>query len=115
MVQKYLDEQTKASEGQLASQSIKDTLCETWASLLGIPKTSITPETKVTQLTDSLIIAKFPSVLRKKLPGMSLTMQDVLDNPTISAQAQLLERSGASGKDRSDNDDDLDAMQRPPR
>jgi hypothetical protein len=107
MVQKYLDEQTKASEGQLASQSIKDTLCETWASLLGIPKTSITPETKVTQLTDSL--------LRKKLPGMSLTMQDVLDNPTISAQAQLLERSGASGKDRSDNDDDLDAMQRPPR
>jgi hypothetical protein len=115
MVQKYLDEQTKEIEGSLGSQGLEDTLCETWASLLGVPKTAITCETKVTQLTDSLIIAKFPSLLRKKLPGMSMTMQDILDNPTITGQAQLLERSGASGTNRLDSDDDFDAMQGPPR
>lgn len=115
MVQKYLDEQTKASEEPLASQTLQDTLCGTWASLLGIPKTAITSDTKVTQLTDSLIIAKFPSVLRKRLPEMSLTMQDILDNPTISAQAQFLERSGASGKDRSESDYNFDDMHESPR
>ncbi|KAK4542343.1 hypothetical protein LTR36_006799 [Oleoguttula mirabilis] len=114
MVQEYLDEQTKAGEASAGSQDLDDTVCATWATLLGIPRASITSTTKVTQLTDSLIIAKFPSILRKRLPGAKVSMQDILDNPTISAQVQLLERSGGAA-DHSKQEDDFEALQGPAR
>lgn len=64
-----------------------ETLTTLWSKHLGI--SNLHPQQNILEFADSLTLARFPALLRRST-GHSLGLQELLDNPTIEAQAQIL-------------------------
>ena len=99
MVAKHLqDEQDEGAIGRSPTYGSIETLSQLWVEFLGIHSTSLTPQTSVRDFADSLMISRFCAKLRRTT-GQVMTLQQVLNHPTIEAQAALLSASLSTQKD----------------
>lgn len=64
-------------------------LIDLWSKHLGIKPADLNPQKNVLEYADSLVLSRFSAVLRKKT-GYSLSLHELMDNPTIEAQAAIL-------------------------
>jgi aryl carrier-like protein len=61
-----------------------------WAKHLGIPPLTLDPQKSVIhEFADSLTVSRFSSKLRRST-GQTLELQQILQNPTIEAQARII-------------------------
>jgi acyl-CoA synthetase (AMP-forming)/AMP-acid ligase II len=98
MAAKHLqDEQNEGSIGRSSTYGSIETLSQLWVEFLGIHSTSLTPQTSVRDFADSLMISRFCAKLRRTT-GQVMTLQQVLNQPTIEAQAALLSASSSTQK-----------------
>ncbi|KAH7408065.1 hypothetical protein BKA64DRAFT_438716 [Cadophora sp. MPI-SDFR-AT-0126] len=95
-VQKYLlrdkviqQQQRQTYAGSGTNENDMTTLTKVWANVLGISERTITPETSVHDWADSLMLVRFSAVFQRAC-GKLLSLQDLLENPTIQAQAKIL-------------------------
>ncbi len=99
MVAKHLqDEQDSGAIGRSPTYGSIEPLSQLWVEFLGIHSTSLTPQTSVRDFADSLMISRFCAKLRRT-SGQVMTLQQVLNHPTIEAQAALLSASLSTQKD----------------
>lgn len=65
-------------------------LTRIWTKLLKVGPATLTPQTSIHDWADSLIIARFSTIFMNKT-GVLFSLKELLDNPTIEAQAKLME------------------------
>ncbi|KAF8857135.1 acetyl-CoA synthetase-like protein [Acephala macrosclerotiorum] len=70
-----------------------DTLTRVWTKLLGVSPGTLSPQTSIHDWADSLIQARFSAVFMRET-GLLIHLQDLIDHPTIEAQARLLASRG---------------------
>lgn len=84
-----IDKEKKSHPATTSGDSNIDVLIRIWTKMLGLGLGTLTPQSSIRDWADSLLIARFSSVLTKET-GISLTLKDLLDHPTIEAQANLI-------------------------
>ncbi|KAF4632901.1 hypothetical protein G7Y89_g5223 [Cudoniella acicularis] len=94
----FRDEQNEEAVGGGIAYENVEMLSQLWLQFLGINSTSLTPQTSVRNFADSLMISRFSAKLRRTT-GQVMTLQQILEHPTIEAQAALLSASSATQKD----------------
>ncbi|KAG9243562.1 hypothetical protein BJ878DRAFT_568345 [Calycina marina] len=66
-----------------------ETLTALWCKHLGMSRGNLHPQTNIHEFADSLTLTRFSGILRRTT-GHSLSLQDLLDNPTIEEQVRVL-------------------------
>lgn len=83
------DSSAERSSSPEPENSALDLLRDIWARILGIDGAELKAETSITNLADSLTMMQARRLFRKKL-NFDLSVQQLLENPTIEGQAALL-------------------------
>jgi aryl carrier-like protein len=84
-------EERDSNEGSANGTGIDvNTLRNLWAKHLGIPPETLNPrESVIHEFADSLTVSRFSSKLRRSI-GQTLELQQILENPTVEAQARII-------------------------
>lgn len=103
--------QSQEETDHVETTSDVKTLTKLWTKLLGLE--NLDPQTSVRDFADSLVLARFSAKLRRAT-GQTLSLQQLLDNPTIEAQAKLLSSSASAASKEDEYLDMLDLHDGPP-
>ncbi|KAI7264878.1 acetyl-CoA synthetase-like protein [Hortaea werneckii] len=68
---------------------LEKVLTDVWSRILGVPERTLGPDTKISDLADSLTMMQFRRLLRKD-HALELSLSEMIKNPTIAEQAILL-------------------------
>ncbi|KAI7694612.1 acetyl-CoA synthetase-like protein, partial [Hortaea werneckii] len=68
---------------------LEKVLTDVWSRILGVPEYTLGPDTKISDLADSLTMMQFRRLLRKD-HALELSLSEMIKNPTIAEQAILL-------------------------
>ncbi|RMY63793.1 hypothetical protein D0863_10278 [Hortaea werneckii] len=68
---------------------LEKVLTDVWTRILGVPEYTLGPDTKISDLADSLTMMQFRRLLRKD-HALELSLSEMIKNPTIAEQAILL-------------------------
>lgn len=107
----YMQSQEETDHVGTTSDIDVKTLTKLWTKLLGV--NTLDPQTSVRDFADSLVLSRFSAKLRRAT-GQSLTLQQLLDNPTIEAQAKLLSSSASPAIKENEYSDMLELHDGPP-
>jgi hypothetical protein len=88
-------EKRKEQEVVVSDDNILALLTRAWTKLLGVGEGIIQPHTSVHDWADSLVLARFSAVLHREA-GHLLTLQELVEDHTLEAQAKLLASRGTS-------------------
>ncbi|CAG8957904.1 hypothetical protein HYFRA_00000245 [Hymenoscyphus fraxineus] len=75
--------------GNITNQVEAETLTALWCKHLGVSRSNLHPQKNIHEFADSLTLTRFSGILRRTT-GHSLSLQDLLDNPTIEQQVRIL-------------------------
>jgi hypothetical protein len=79
-----------SDEAAEKSESRLDDLHRIWSNLLSLSKERLTTSTPLVELADSITIMRSVHRIKREL-GLTMTIREVMDNPTIGGQARLLQ------------------------
>lgn len=74
----------------LGASDMAATIKDTWNAVTDVPVQEIKEDTSINELADSLTISRLASQLQEAL-AQNVSLQDLLDNPTLGEQAKLME------------------------
>ncbi len=96
-LRKILAESRQATNAirSISSSTMLDTLTQIWTKLLSLSPGALQPETSILDWADSLILARFSSILHREA-GLQISLAELMQNPTLQAQASLLSSRSSS-------------------
>lgn len=91
LVRSFRNHRDSCHSASATEGSMKDILLRAYYKSSGTPVENIDVEAPVSDFADSVSFMRVRSFLRKEL-GYTMTVQDMVDNPTIASQVPLLQK-----------------------
>lgn len=86
----------RTSQSTIATgENMLEMLTRLWTKLLAVGPNTLTPEISIHDWADSLILARFSAVLYREA-GLQMSLQEIMEHATITAQAKFLSDRGSS-------------------
>lgn len=97
-VESKTQEEQTIGTGSESEHSLKSSLRQIWAGLLGVSEERLGDEQSLKELADSLTTMQFRALLKNKLQKI-MSLDELVENDTIGKQARFLQDDSSSADD----------------